>query len=155
MLGCKGLIPFISLEQFFFYTVTFRGKRVMLGLKISVESLPCKGYFLWMTRQNARLNTGSVFPLWYLLTQKSYHVKVSFQCVALLMLHPLEFIDINYMKLFEFPRPQFSLYNFHLWYCSIFLYFCIFPYTNYSFVFLNLLIFSHLPTVFSPCCPVK
>ena len=41
-------------------------------------------------------------------------VKVSFQCVALLMLHPLEFIDINYMKLFEFPHPQFSLYNFHL-----------------------------------------
>ena len=33
-----------------FYTVTFRGKRVMLG----VESLPCKGYFQWMTRQNAR-----------------------------------------------------------------------------------------------------
>ena len=100
-------------------------------------------------------NTGSVFPLWYLLTPKNYHVKVSFQCVAFLMLHPLEFIDINYMELFEFPQPQFSLYNFHLWYCSIFLYFCIFPYPYYSFVFLNLLIFSHLPTVFSPCCPVK
>ena len=31
------------------------------------------------------------------------------------MLHPLEFIDLNYMELFEFPYPQFSLYNFHLW----------------------------------------
>ena len=43
--------------------------------------------------------------------------------MAFLMLHLLEFIDINYMELFEFPHPQFSLYNFHLWYCSIFLYF--------------------------------
>ena len=154
MLGCKGLIPYISLEQFFFTQLLSGVRESCWDSRSQWNPYHARDIFCgWQDRMQG--NTGSVFPLWYLLTQKNYHVKVSFQCVAFLMLHPLEFIDINYMKLFEFPHPQFSLYNFHLWYCSIFLYFCIFPYTNYSFVFLNLLIFSHLPTVFSPCCPVK
>ena len=151
MLGCKGLIPYISLEQFFFTQLLSGVRESCWDSRSQWNPYHARDIFCgWQDRMQG--NTGSVFPLWYLLTQKSYHVKVSFQCVALLMLHPLEFIDINYMKLFEFPHPQFSLYNFHLWYCSNF---CIFPYTNYLFVFLNLLIFSHLPTVFSPCCPVK
>ena len=121
MLGCKGLIPHISLKQLF--------TQILLGVRESCwdSRSQWNPYYArdifcgWQDRIQG--NTGSVFPLWYLLTQRNYHVKVSFQCVAFLMLHLLEFIDINYMELFEFPHPQFSLYNFHLWYCSIFLYF--------------------------------
>ena len=118
MLGCKGLIPYISLEQFF--------TQLLLGVRESCwdsrsqwNPYHARDIFCgWQDRMQG--NTGSVFPLWYLLTPKNYHIKVSFQCVAFLMLHPLEFIDLNYMELFEFPHPQFLLYNFHLWYVPFF-----------------------------------
>ena len=48
----KGLIPYISLEQFFLWLLL--GVRVILGFKISVESLQCNGYLLWVNRQNLR-----------------------------------------------------------------------------------------------------
>ena len=59
----------------------------------------------WQDRMQG--NTGSVFPLWYLLTPKNYHVKVSFKCMAFLVWHPLEFIDNSYTELFEFLTHNF------------------------------------------------
>ena len=81
MLGCKGLIPYISLEQFFFTQLLSGVRESCWDSRSQWTPYHARDIFCgWQDRMQG--NTSSVFPLWYLLTQKSYHVKVSFQCVA-------------------------------------------------------------------------
>ena len=153
MLCCKGLIPYISLEQFFFTQLLSGVRESCWDSRSQWNPYHARDIFCgWQDRMQG--NTGSVFPLWYLLTPKNYHIKVSFKCMAFLMWHPLEFIDNSYTELFEFLTHNFPSIIFICDTVPFFIFF-IFPFTCYSFVFLNLLIFSHLPTVFSPCCPMK
>ena len=106
MLGCKGLIPYISLEQFFFTQLLSGVRESCWDSRSQWNPYHARDIFCgWQDRMQG--NTGSVFPLWYLLTPKNYHVKVSFQCMAFLMWHPLEFIDNSYTELFEFLTHNF------------------------------------------------
>ena len=146
MLGCKGLIPYISLEQFFFTQLLLVVRESCWDSRSQWNPYHARDIFCGWQDRIMQGNTGSVFPLWYFLTPKNYHAKVSFQCVAFLMWQPLEFIDNSYTELFEFLTYNFLSIIF-IWHGTvpIFYIFYIFPHTNYSFVFLNLLIFSYSP----------